>query len=181
MMFGFQKAKEIHMDQVRDKSKQNRRVTPIEGRTQQDGQPRGLRVNQTSPYTSKVSQHHLNLRSVAQKDGRGKSVSESMSPQTATTPLRHISLHRVSANQKSRSFISPSNSNNAHENENLSSPVTNKIGRPAFNQRDASAGAANGMRKLLFMKSEESTMPGGLPTLINQNRPTASPAKIVHF
>lgn len=117
----------------------------------------------------------------AQKDGRGNSLSQSMSPQTATTPLRQISLHRVSANQKSRSFISPTNSNNVHENEAQPSPNANKMTAQALNQRDASTGAANGLRKLLFMKSEESVTPSGWPNLMNQKQSTVSSSKIVHF
>lgn len=52
MMFGFQKGKEIHMDQVRDRSKQQRGAPQIELRQGKEGQVPGKRMGQSSPYTS---------------------------------------------------------------------------------------------------------------------------------
>lgn len=45
MMFGFQKGKEIHMDQVRDRSKQQRGTTQIDHRQGKEGQPVGKKMN----------------------------------------------------------------------------------------------------------------------------------------
>ena len=37
------------------------------------------------------------------------------------------------------------------------------------------------LRKLLFMKSEESVTPSGWPNLVNQKQSAVSSSKIVHF
>ena len=46
IMFGFQKGKEIHMDQVRDKSKQRRGTTQIENRNNREVLPTALKISQ---------------------------------------------------------------------------------------------------------------------------------------
>lgn len=68
-----------------------------------------------------------------------------------------------------------------HEREKSSPPNGNQGAEQAVDQRDASDGAANGLRKLLFMKSEESVTPNGWPNLNNQKAIAGSPSKIAHF